>query len=60
MKTCFFINRLLAGGAQNTLAAIANGMQEKGENIEILAYEQKKINDISFNKEIKVTYLLNN
>ena len=59
MSTCFFINRLLAGGAQNTLAAIANGMNENGQKVEILAFESKKKHDINFHKSIKVTYLNN-
>ena len=57
MNTCFFINRLLSGGAQNTLAAIVNGMYEKGEKVEILAFEPRKNKDITLNKNIKVTYL---
>ena len=50
MNTCFFINRLLSGGAQNTLAAIVNGMYEKGEKVEILAFEPRRNKDITFNK----------
>ena len=57
MRLCFVINRILAGGAQNTLKSVAEGIYDKGNKVNILAFEKKNKKDVNFIKKIKVRYL---
>jgi len=57
MRLCFVINRILSGGAQNTLKSVAEGISNKGNKIDILAFEKKNKKDVNFEKKIKVNYL---
>lgn len=57
MRLCFVINRILAGGAQNTLKSVAEGIYGKGNKVNILAFEKKNKKDVNFIKKIKVRYL---
>ena len=57
MKICFVINRLLAGGAQNTLKSVADGIGDQNYKLKILAFEKKRKKDVKFKKNINVSYL---
>lgn len=57
MKICFVINRLLAGGAQNTLKSVADGISDQNYKLKILAFEKKRNKDVKFKNNIKVSYL---
>ena len=58
MKICFVINRLITGGAQNTLKSVADGIaNNKNNKINIVAFEKKIKKNVEFKKGIRVKYL---